>query len=249
MQNELTLTQKSPSTQPELGLAGPQNTAQAPNRDQALQAEVACLDNPALSKEQLRCLYAKIAKIIPSGQSEAQHKTLNQALNPSPKPEPSNGGGLAAMQSRVDAAKADSIGVRPGGVKVSLGGLETKVALGTGSPTANTSTALSQQKNSASVAGKNVIGEPCKNEEISVGAGSWKWMKQKFEKLGRVGDSNANLAVTGPSVSADVMCVDPAQVVKNASAVAVDGVINSPVGLNAAKLGTKSGDALKAMGE
>jgi hypothetical protein len=230
MQNELTLSPKSPSTQPELELKATQNTPQATSRDQALKAEVACLDNPALSKEQLRCLYAKIAKMIPSGQSEAQNKTLNQALNPSPKPEPNNSGGSAAMQSRVDAAKADGVGVRPGGVKVSLGGVETKVALGTGSPTANTSTALTQQKNSTSVAGKNVIGEPCKNEDISVGAGSWKWMKQKFEKLGRVGDSNANVAVTGPSVSADVMCVDPKQVVKNASGTIVEGVSNSPTG-------------------
>jgi RHS repeat-associated protein len=134
--------------------------------------------------------------------------------------------GLAGMQGRVDAAQSGGLGVRPGGVKVALGGVEAKGALGTDSPTKNTSTAKTQQKASKSLTVYEK-GKTCTEEEVSAGAGSWKWMKQKFEKFGRLGDSNANVAVTGPGVSADILCVDPGQALKNGTGAAVDGFINS----------------------
>ena len=85
------------------------------------------------------------------------------------------------------------------------------------------------------------IGKPCTEQEIGLWSASLKWFKGEQKVTNKAETRQLGGNVSGPGVSADWVCVDPVQTVKNATGAIVDGVANTNYfgGKNAAKLGTK----------
>jgi RHS repeat-associated protein len=137
--------------------------------------------------------------------------------------------GLGAMNGRVDAAQAGGTGVRLGGAKVQLAGAEIKASAGDGK-IGNASTSKVSNKPAKKSADIISIGKPCVEEEIGFWSISRKWFKQEQKVTNRAETRQLGGNVSGPGVSADLLCVDPGKAVNYGTGAIAGAIANSPTG-------------------